>query len=89
MCRPEIQPRYASVNRIVDGADTILVCCHNVLIAAPIPFQAPDISCTAVSVCRVDMAADIARRRVISTSTAVYIFCGMNVRRLTTLPPSE
>ena len=74
MCKPEMQPRYASIMNIISGEDAALVCCHNVLIAAPIPFQAPHMSCIAVSFCRLAMAADIASRCVMKTRTAVYIF---------------
>lgn len=51
LCRPEIQlDEYAKVVRIVDGADMILVCCHNVLITAPISFHVLDTT-TRIAVC--------------------------------------
>ena len=74
MCKPEMQPKYANITSIINGEGAALVCCHNVLIAAPIPFQAPHMSCIAVSFCRLAMAADIASRCIIKTRTAVYIF---------------
>ena len=74
MCKPEMQVRYVNIANIINGEDTALVCCHNTLIAAPIPFQAPHMSCTVVSFCRLAMTADIASRCMMSTRTAVYIF---------------
>ena len=71
MCKPEMQPKYVNTKSIVNGEDTTLVCCHNVLIAAPIPFHAPHISCMAVSFCRLATEADIARRCIKRTRTAV------------------
>ena len=74
MCRPEMQLRYVNAKRIVDGEDTTLVCCHSILIAAPIPFHAPRISWIAVSFCCLATATDIARRCTMKTRTAVNIF---------------
>ena len=58
----------------IDGEDVTFVCCHRALIAAPIPFYAPDISCMAVSFFLCATRADSASRCVKSTRTAVYIF---------------
>ena len=74
MCRPEIQLKYINIKRIADGEDTTLVCCHSILIAAPIPFHALHISCMVVNFCRSAMTTDIARRCTMKTRTAVYIF---------------
>ena len=64
-----------SISQISSTVMTALLCCHNTLIAAPIPFQAPHVSCMAVSFCRLAMATDIASPGcMMSTGTAVYIF---------------
>ena len=74
MCRPEMQLRYAKGKSNVDSKDVTLVCCHRALIAAPIPFHAPTMSCTAVSFCRFAIMADKASHCIMSTRAAVYTF---------------
>ena len=72
--RPEMQLKYAKTNSNADGEEVILVCCHKLLMAAPIPFHAPTISCTAVSIRFLAMTADNTSCCVISTRTVVYIY---------------
>ena len=72
--KPKMQLKYTKTKNNVNGEDVTLVCCHRALIAAPIPFHAPDISCTAVSFVHCTMTADNASRCVMSSRTAVYIF---------------
>ena len=74
ICKPEMQLKYMKTKTNADSEDVTLVCCHRTLIAAPIPFHAPHMSCMAVSFCRCTISTDNASRCVKSTRTAVYIF---------------
>lgn len=43
-CKTEMHARYKNTEIVAEADAAILVCCHNVRIAAPSPFQASDMS---------------------------------------------
>lgn len=74
ICKPVMQLKYIMIKSNANGQDMTLVCCHRVLITALILFHAPNITCTAVSLCHFARIADNASHCVKSTRTVVYTF---------------